>query len=166
MDYVFAFFQPTDASSSLSPLGRSIFTQVVMGKAAYTNIFMTAVAAPQQVGRTVNFSAPELHGSASYYMPELGNEAEQLFAITLTRDDCMRGGGNDKEPFCTQVPESTFNYTEYIYPIQRAYLEPSTKMGADPDETLPPLVLVYETPTPPPVVDLEQHEEADMLKQQ
>ena len=81
-----------------------------MGKAAYSNIFMTAVADAQQVGRTVNYSAPDLLGSANYYVPELGSQADQLFAMMLTRDDCMKGGqgGDEKEPFCTHATEDTF----------------------------------------------------------
>lgn len=74
--------------------------QPLLGKSAYLNIFMTAVAAPQQVNRTFNFSAPDLAGSASRYAPGLP-DADKLFAVKLARH-CPHG-----EPYCTTVPETS-----------------------------------------------------------
>jgi len=122
---------------------------VLRKKASYTNIFMTAVAAPQAPGRTVNFSAPALEGSATWYNPALLSSPE-LFALLLTRDDCNKrppaSQEDTREPFCSTVPERVLNSTEYVYFVQRAYLNPTTKIGPDPAEMLLPRVLVFETP--------------------
>lgn len=57
-------------------------------------------------------------------------------------------GRNDgvKEPFCTTVGENVLSYEEFVYVVERKYLQPSTMIGPNPDEVLAPIVLVFETP--------------------
>ncbi|TFJ80156.1 hypothetical protein NSK_008713 [Nannochloropsis salina CCMP1776] len=129
--------------------------QVGLEKVTYSNIFMTATAEPQKQGRTVNFSAQALEGSANWFLPE-DPAAKDLFAVTLTRDDCRQGvlgrdgrrGGalSTDEAFCTTVSEGVLSYEEFVYIVERKYLEPATQIGPDPDEVLPPVVLVFESP--------------------
>lgn len=130
--------------------------QVRLQKVTYSNIFMTSILEPQKPGRTVNYSADALEGSANWYLPALP-DANDLYAVTLTRDACYRrpppsgereGGGNEgvKEPFCTTVGEKVLSYEEFVYVVERKYLQPATMIGPNPDEVLAPIVLVFETP--------------------
>lgn len=97
----------------------------------------------------MNFSAPALEGSATWFKPDLA-QGPELFAQLLTRDDCHKRPPATQEdtfePFCTTVPEGTLNATEYVYVVERKYLNPVTKIGPDPKEVVPPRVLVFETP--------------------
>lgn len=129
-----------------------------------TPVLLTSIHIPfqssPQAGRTVNFSAPALEGSATWFLPDLPNSPE-LFAQILTRDDCRKRPPATQEdtfePFCTTVPETTLNTTEFIYIVERKYLSPVTKTGPDPAEVLTPRVLVFETPG---VGEEEEEEEA------
>jgi hypothetical protein len=116
-----------------------------------------------QPGRTVNFSAPTLEGSATWYRPDLA-QSPDLFAMLLTRDGCDKRPPASQEdtfePFCTMVPETTLNTTEFVFVVQRAYLNPVTKIGPDPAEMLVPRVLVFETPGMGEVEEQQQQEEA------
>lgn len=109
----------------------------------------------------MNFSAPALEGSASWYKPDLP-QAPELFAQLLTRDDCRKRPevSDDFEPFCTTVPEAVLNTTEFIFVVERKYLCPITKIGPDPAEVLVPRVLVFETPAMGPIAEEEGVEEA------
>jgi hypothetical protein len=100
------------------------------------------------------FSTTE--GSANWYLPALP-DANDLYAVTLTRDACDRrppppagreGGREEggKEPFCTTVGEKVLSYEEFVYVVERKYLQPATMIGPNPDEVLVPIVLVFETP--------------------
>lgn len=191
-DAIYTFFagpDQIDYTDLIFPRNRSFVllgvNQVKQQKAVYSNIFLTAVAAPQQVGprlgldgpcdwfdrptdpdpftpgtpphpqhtnqvgRTVNFSAPALEGSATWYKPDLA-QGPELFAQILTRDDCNKRPPATQEdtfePFCTTVPEATLNTTEFVFVVERKYLCPITKIGPDPKEVLVPRVLVFETP--------------------
>lgn len=97
----------------------------------------------------------DAEGSANWFLPE-DPAAKDLFAVTLTRDDCRQGvlgrdgrrGGalSTDEAFCTTVSEGVLSYEEFVYIVERKYLEPATQIGPDPDEVLPPVVLVFESP--------------------
>lgn len=38
------------------------------------------------------------------------------------------------------------SYEEFVYVVERKYLQPATMIGPNPDEVLAPIVLVFETP--------------------
>jgi len=44
------------------------------------------------------------------------------------------------------VGEKVLSYEEFVYVVERKYLQPATMIGPNPDEVLVPIVLVFETP--------------------
>ena len=49
------------------------------------------------------------------------------------------------------TPYQIYSYSEFVYVVERKYLEPSTKIGPDPEEVLEPSILVFESATPIPI---------------
>lgn len=60
-----------------------------------------------------------------------------LFAQELARDCGDR-------LFCESVTRESIDYDEYIYFAERAYLEPTTRIGPSPEEIISPVILAFD----------------------
>ena len=49
-------------------------------------------------------------------------------------------------PIPSTHPPTHLPTQEFVYVVERKYLQPATKIGPEPREVLEPLVLVFETP--------------------
>lgn len=105
------------------------------GKATYSNL---AVYNLNRLLGVRVFTGEELLGSADAYIP-YRPLSEKLFVVKIARD-C------GSEPYCMEVPTDTFPGAALDEPVlvaTRAYLEPSTAVGPDPQELLMDRVMFF-----------------------
>ncbi|EWM25225.1 hypothetical protein Naga_100089g2 [Nannochloropsis gaditana] len=137
----------TDLSALTFPTNR---TFVVMGvnqprlqKSIYSNLMLTAVAHFEDPAHSVNLTATELQGSASMFAPEL-EYSDDVWAYSFSRDCASGQLGLGGPLYCRTVTPSMINETEFLFVVERKYLELATKTGPAPAEVMPPLVLVFD----------------------
>ncbi|GAB5037440.1 Hypothetical protein NocV09_07900100 [Nannochloropsis oceanica] len=152
----------TDLSALTFPLTR---TYVVLGvnqprleKSIYTNLMVTAVAAFEDPLHSVNLTATELQGSAGVFAPDI-DYPDDLWAYSFSRD-CSSGELGQGGPlFCRTVTPSMINETEFLFVVERKYLELATKTGPSPQEVMPPTVLIFDKVETDEDEDEKEHEE-------
>ncbi len=110
------------------------------GKGTYTNI--TPYYLEKQLG-IGSLRGDELLGSADKYLPD-EPEADLFYVAKIARS-C--GPEGNKEKYCLEIPSSGYlaiPLDEYIFIMNRAYLERETGCEPASDEILEPLVLRVE----------------------
>ncbi len=110
------------------------------GKATYTNI--TPYHFEKQLG-IGSLRGDELIGSAGSYIPE--EPDSNLFYVAKISRNC--GPEGSKEKYCLEVPSTGYlsiPLDEYIFLMNRAYLETATACEPAADEILEPLILRVE----------------------
>ena len=103
--------------------------QVVAKQAMYTNMLLTAVSHPEDPAHTSNVSGNSLVGSTNQ---------EPFFQWFWSRNCSLFG------KFCREISYKEINSTDWVFMAERKYLNPTTKIGPDPNEVLEPIVVVFE----------------------
>lgn len=103
--------------------------QVVVKQALYTNMLLTPVSHPEDPAHTSNVSANSLMGST---------DKEPFFRWYWSRNCSLFG------KFCREISFKEINSTDWVFMAERKYLNPTTKIGPDPNELLEPIVVVFE----------------------
>lgn len=84
---------------------------------------------------------------------------DDLWAYSFSRD-CSSGELGQGGPlFCRTVTPSMINETEFLFVVERKYLELATKTGPSPQEVMPPTVLIFDKVETDEDEDEKEHEE-------
>lgn len=110
-------------------------------KCNFENFLISSIANFEQIEHSANLTSADMDGTANDVAPDLAH-VDSLFSLAFSRD-CRALKGVMP---CREIPLTAINETEYIYLVDRKYLEVPTKVGPSPKEVIPPLVLAYDFP--------------------
>lgn len=104
--------------------------QVYMKQAVYTNLLLTTSSHPEDPLHTSNLTAKQLLGSTTQ---------EPFFQYFWSRNCTLFG------KYCQEITQQQMNYTDWVFMAERKYLNPTTKIGPDPESVLEPVIVLFKS---------------------
>ena len=109
--------------------------QQLLNECVFSNLLITGSSGPESPAHTSNLTAYDLQGSAAFLF---GERYVDFYVHTWARKCVFESVG----PVCTEITEEKISRNDTIFFSERKYMSPKTFVGPDPNELLPPILVI------------------------
>ena len=111
--------------------------QQLLNECVFSNLLITGSSGPESPAHTSNLTAYDLKGSAALLF---GERYADFYVHTWARKCVL--DTIETNSVCTEITEEKISRNETIFFSERKYMNPKTLVGPDPQQLLPPILVI------------------------